>query len=273
VPILVLSPRYTSDSKVLRVASGRAGWKAERLGGWRAPDRLRGQDVALYGEPTFVEVIAAQLGLALIDAPSDWLPGLPERHRRRTIAMSTLAEVRASLVRPTFVKPADGRKAFEGKVYDSPARLPGEEILPGSTPVFTCEPVTWDIEFRCFVLEGSVAAMSPYLRDGELALTEDGIWEASDDDTQEARNYATELLADAQVPIPPAIVLDIGRIKDRGWAVVESNAAWGAGLYGCDPQVVLEVLARSCTPRERVPDSDRAWIIEEARLDETSKAD
>src|SRR5687768_8738263 len=37
MPTLVLSPRYTDDSKALRAAAGRAGWKTERLGGWRAP--------------------------------------------------------------------------------------------------------------------------------------------------------------------------------------------------------------------------------------------
>jgi hypothetical protein len=256
MPTLVLSPRYSEDSKVLRLAAGRAGWKAERLGGWRAPARLRGQDVALYGEPTFVEVIAAQLGVALIDAPPSWLPGLPERHLRRNVDMSTLAEVRESLVRPVFVKPADGRKGFEGRVYGSPADLP--DAVPGDTPVLVGEPVEWEVEYRCQVLDGEIVAMSPYLRDGELALTGDGRWEAPWD--AEARAYA-EVLLD-EVPLPPAIVVDVGLIKGRGWAVVETNAAWGAGLYGCDPQAVLRVLARACAPAP----SDGAWTTAPVRL-------
>ncbi|MEU6746440.1 ATP-grasp domain-containing protein [Spirillospora sp. NPDC046719] len=256
MPTLVLSPRYSEDSKVLRLAAGRAGWKAERLGGWRAPARLRGQDVALYGEPTFVEVIAAQLGVALIDAPPSWLPGLPERHLRRNVDMSTLAEVRESLVRPVFVKPADGRKGFEGRVYGSPADLP--DAAPGDTPVLVGEPVEWEVEYRCQVLDGEIVAMSPYLRDGELALTGDGRWEAPWD--AEARAYAEVLLG--EVPLPPAIVVDVGLIKGRGWAVVETNAAWGAGLYGCDPQAVLRVLARACAPAP----SDGAWTTAPVRL-------
>ncbi|MFB4299806.1 ATP-grasp domain-containing protein [Actinomadura sp. NTSP31] len=249
MPTLVLSPRYTEDSKVLRVAAGRAGWKAERLGGWRAPARLRRQDVALYGEPTFVEVIAAQLGVSLIDAPPAWLPGLPERHLRRKVNMSTLAEVREAFAGPAFVKPADGRKGFEGRVYGAPADLP--DAVPGDTPVLVGEPVEWEVEYRCQVLDGEVVAMSPYLRNGELALTGDGRWEATRDG--EAREYAGTLLA--EVPLPPAIVVDIGLVKGRGWAVVEANAAWGAGLYGCDPQAVLRVLARACAPAP----SDREW--------------
>lgn len=30
--------------------------------------------------------------------------------------------------------------------------------------------------------------------------------------------------------------------QGRGWAIVEQNAVWGAGLYGGDPVRVLEIL-------------------------------
>jgi hypothetical protein len=265
MPLLVLSPRYTSDSKILRAAAGRLGWKAERSGGWRAPAHMRGQDVVLYGEPTFVEVIASQVGVALLDVPSDWLPGLPERHRRRSIAVSTLGDMRESLSEPVFVKPADGRKAFEGKVHRSGDELPGRDVLPDETPVFVSEPVRWDVEFRCHVLEGQVVTMSPYLLDGELALAEDGLWHAPEQDVQEAREYAALVLE--EVPVPPGTVLDIGRIHGRGWAVVEANAAWGAGLYGCDPEQVLRVLARSCLRREHVTSTDCDWVVQEVAVD------
>lgn len=45
-------------------------------------------------------------------------------------------------------------------------------------------------------------------------------------------------------------VVDVGIIQDRGWAVVEQNAACCSGIYGCDPEEVLEVVRysseRSC---------------------------
>lgn len=216
----------------------------------------------MYGE-----VIAAQLGLVLLDVPPTWLAGLPEQHLRRSLGMSTLAEVRTSLAAPTFVKPSEGRKAFEGRVYRSPGELPAEGDLPPGTSVIVSEPVTWEVEFRCHVLDGAVVATSPYLRDGELALTEDGRWHASDEETGAARAYVGELLGDPRVSVPPAIVIDAGRIRGRDWAVVEANAAWGAGLYGCDPAAVLRVLARSCVRRERLAADDRPWVAEEVQLD------
>lgn len=265
MPLLVLSPRYTSDSKALRAATGRAGWKAERLGGWRAPERLRGEDVAFYGEPTFVEIVAAQLGVRLLDVPFDWLPDLPERHRRRRIEVAALGDVRRSLPEPKFVKPADGRKAFEGKVYTSPGELPGPHVLTDDTPVFVCEPVRWDVEFRCHILEGEVVTMSPYLVDGQPALTQDGSWRAPNSEVRQAKQYAEEVLA--EVPAPPATVLDVGRIHGRGWAVVEANAAWGAGLYGCDPEEVLRVLARACLRPDRTTAADHGWLVDVIGLD------
>jgi hypothetical protein len=42
--------------------------------------------------------------------------------------------------------------------------------------------------------------------------------------------------------MPAALVLDVGVIRDVGPAVVEANTASGAGIYGCDPREVLEVL-------------------------------
>lgn len=77
---------------------------------------------------------------------------------------------------------------------------------------------------------------------GELALTEDGIWQASPAEYEQAQTYIETLRADPDVPLPPAVVLDIGKIRDRGWAVVEANTAWGAGIYGCDSTRVLSVL-------------------------------
>jgi hypothetical protein len=264
MPTLVLSPRYTDDSRTLRTAAVAAGWGVERLGGWRAPGRLRDRDPVLYGEPLFVEVIAAQLDLAMLDAPADWLPDLPSHHRGRRIEVSTLGEARA-LHGAAFVKPADGRKGFEGKVYTDGKGLPEPSVLPDATPVLVADPVTWDVEFRCFVLDGEVATLSPYLRDGELALTDDGEWHATPDEYAEARAYITGLLD--EVDVPPGIVIDVGRMDSHGWAVVEANSAWGAGVYGCDSLRVLDVLARTCIPRARLGDADRRWAVEPVELD------
>lgn len=67
------------------------------------------------------------------------------------------------------------------------------------------------------------------------------------------------LLTATDVSIPSAFVLDVGVTLERGWAVVEANPCWGAGLYGCEPQRVLEVLRGSLKHRALMKDGDWRW--------------
>lgn len=89
--------------------------------------------------------------------------------------------------------------------------------------------------------------MSGYLRFGRLAKLDD--YAAPDDEFGDAREFAERLLSDHSIEFLRAVALDIGRISGRGWAVVELNAAWGSGIYGCDPAEVLEVLRHATIRR------------------------
>lgn len=244
----------------MRAAAVQAeGWSVLRLAGWQAPDELEGR-VTLYGEISWVEVIAGQVGISLLDVPADWLPNLPERHRGREIQLTTLGRARAWET-AAFVKPADGRKGFEGRVYPyGGLGLPDAGAYSDETAVLIADPIHFESEFRCFVLDGEVVAISPYLRAGELAMAADGGWPASERELADARAYAGRVLAD--VDVPAAVVLDVGLIAGRGWAVVEANSAWGAGVYGCDPGPVLGVLERSCVPGGAITAADRPWLLE-----------
>jgi hypothetical protein len=244
MPTLILPPRYTPDSIAVGKAAFRAGWEVERLTSWRAPADLVGHDVVLYGEPLFAAVVAPELGLLLLEPPPDWLAVLPRDLTRRQVRFTTLAEARG-LPGPVFVKPAED-KCFPARVYRSGRELPGDDVLPGSTTALVAEPVDWEVEFRCFALDGEVLTLSPYWRDGQLAQAEDGSWPATEDEAGDARRFATAVLRDSRVSLPPAIVLDVGVVRGEGWAVIEANAAWGSGVYGCDPDEVLRVVRRAC---------------------------
>ena len=220
------------------------------------PDK---EGLVLYGEPLFAAVVADQLHLALIEPPFHWTAGLSQAYRRREVVFSNLATAR-QLSKPRFIKPADD-KCFVAKVYESGSLLPSAEVLPDATPVLIAEPVSWEVEYRCFVLDRQVLTSSVYLRHGELAQNPDGSWDASRAEMNEALDVANTVLRDSAVPFPPAVVLDVGSIADRGWAVVEANAAWGSGIYGCDAAAVLRVIQRACMRRETVADDDRAWVL------------
>jgi hypothetical protein len=258
MPTLVLPPRFTPDTIAVGQAATTAGWSVERLPSWRVPEWLRGQDVALYGEPLFAAVVAEDLGLALLEPPFDWLPTLPADYLRRETRFATLAQAR-QLEHPAFIKPADD-KCFLAGVFREGQHLPSEDVLPGATPVLIAEPVRWEVEVRCFVLDREVLAISPYLRRGELAQLPDGTWD--DGRTEHAEAFAQRVVSDNAVSLPAAVVVDVGIIEGRGWAVIEANAAWGSGIYGCDPAAVLRVVRRACLPLEGISTADRRWVIE-----------
>ena len=239
-PTLILSPRQTEDSQRLWRAAGRLGWAVERLTSWRIPDDLRTvAEPVVYVEALMAPTLAEALGVTLTEPPADWLPNLPEEYRGRAVRATTLGAARAN-PNPRFVKPPND-KAFAAGVYRG-ADLPTD--FPDDMPVLTADVVSWEVEFRCFVLDRRVATFSVYLRDG--ALQKDADYESTEAEDAETLAFAGAVLGDARVPVPPAVVMDVGRIRGRGWAVVELNAAWGSGLYGCDPAKVLEVLRRAC---------------------------
>jgi hypothetical protein len=46
-----------------------------------------------------------------------------------------------------------------------------------------------------------------------------------------------------EVPLPRTCVLDAALVEGRGWALLEANAAWGAGLNGCDAAEAARCIA------------------------------
>ena len=164
------------------------------------------------------------------------------------------------LTAPAFVKPAQD-KAFPAGVFSSGVALPlAASALPPDTPVLIAEPVRWRVEYRCFVLERTLATMSPYVRDGDLAQDANGAWPAPSDERAAAEAFLTTVLADSIVPLPPAVVVDVGLIEGRGWAIVEANAAWGAGICDCDPRRILPILRRASLRRDVIPAADAPWL-------------
>lgn len=258
MPTLVLPPRFTDDTNLVRKAAIVAGWDVERLSGWRPPPELRHADPVLYGEPLFAAVVADMLGLSLIEPPFHWLTTLSDHWTRRRIRFTTLAEARNER-QCMFIKPADD-KCFPARVYESGSELPTNDVLPDDTPVLVSEPVRWGVEFRCFVVDRQLQTHSIYSRDGDLAQLDDGTWDLTAIEHKQAQQFVSDLLADDDVVIPPATVVDVGIVVGQGWAVVESNPAWGSGIYGCDPSMVLGVIRRACLSRDHVTPNDSKWV-------------
>src|SRR6185295_18642618 len=143
-----------------------------------------------------------------------------------------------------FIKPAD-EKGLDAKIYQSGAELPDRSVFPENLPVLLQEVVTWRAEFRCFVLNSKVLTAAPYWLKNKIAQDDDGNWLSDVPELDEAIQIANNALAEPNLKHPRAFVLDVGIIADRGWAVIEANAAFSSGIYGCDPVQALAVIRHS----------------------------
>ncbi len=192
----------------------------------------------IYGEALFAPALAEQVGLVLWNPPEDWLVKLPHEYKLRNISITTLGEARARSEQ-AFIKPPND-KSFPAGIYRGD-ELPTE--FEEGMSVLVSEVVHWEREFRCFVLDRRLETFSLYSRHGELQR-EQG-FESEPWEDAEAQDFVQEILSDPRVELPRATVIDVGTIQDKGWACVEQNAAWGAGIYGCDPSAVLRVLRQA----------------------------
>lgn len=245
MPTLILSPRYSDDSIKLRRAAVALNWDVMRLASWRCPDDFEPDEPVLFGEPLFNAAVAEQLGLTVVEPPEDFLVRIPWAYVKREVKLMTFADAR-TLPGPIFLKPPN-RKTFPTSVYGSGAELPD---MPEDDPILASDPVEWIAEFRYFVRERRVHAWSPYWLHGALARRDDE-WIVEPDLVSMTQEMVKRLLADPNVDLPVAFVLDAGVISGVGAAVVEANEASGAGIYGCDPRDVLEVLRAATIPNPR----------------------
>ncbi len=232
---LLMSSRHTEDNQLLWRAATRRGWAVARARGVRLP-ALDDDETVIYVESLYAPTIASALGLELLGPREDWLVRLPDEFKHRRIELTTLGSAWA-IKQAVFVKPPND-KSFAAAVYESGACLPAE--FDPDTNVLVSEPVRWLAEFRCFCLEGKVKTLSPYLRSDVHAKLSG--YEMSRNESQAATAFAEEVLAAMSSLTPRAVALDVGLVDRRGWAVVEANGAWGAGIYGCDPDATLDVV-------------------------------
>ncbi len=256
MPTLVLSRRYSDDSNALWRAAIEAGWDVERLMTYSPETTLASREPVVYGETLLADAVGGPLELELLEPSHLWLPRLPLPYRKREVRLTTLAEAR-SLPARRFVKPVD-EKVFAAGVYDDGSGIDPTRDFPDSSGVLIAQPVCFTFEARAFVLERSVASLSAYVREGDIARDAAGEWPLSESEREGALDFLSRMLADPAVESPAAVVIDVG-LMEEGWAVVEANACWASGLCGCDPREVLPVIRRASVPAAGATSDDRRW--------------
>jgi hypothetical protein len=201
---------------------------------WETP-ALKSKSVCLYGGSNFSLVVAQKLNLELISPADDWLLKIDPKWLKRKLFSRTLAEI-GNVSFPIFVKPIVP-KIFRAAVYSPSQELIDEcRNLEKETKLLFGEVVCFESEARAFVLEQQLLDCHIYEGDGEL---------------HSAKDFIRSFLQGNSVPL--TCVIDVGFIADKGWAIVEANASWGAGLNGCNARRILPAIVSAT----RVFTSDR----------------
>ena len=202
-----------------------AGGEVLRLGRFWDPPALDPTCVRVYGADSYCLVLAQKLGLALVSPPDDLLLHLAPALTKRALYGTTLADA-ATLAFPAFIK-SFVPKLLRSRIYKSAADLSaeGRGLEPG-TALCVSEIVTFVAEARSWLLDGEVLSIACYEGDADVTL---------------ARALAVATGHDPATTSP--CVVDLGLTDDRGWVVIEANAAWGAGLNGCDPVAAARCIA------------------------------
>jgi hypothetical protein len=181
---------------------------------WTRPD-VEPARVALYGADTFCLVLAQLLGLELVSPRDDLLLGADRSLTGRAIRGVSLAEALAGPF-PVFVKPLVP-KQFRARVWRAADELRAECAgLAPETAVITSEVVEIRAEARAWILDGQVLTCAVYEGVGDR----DG-----------ASSFVTGAVTG--LDLPSTCVIDAALVEG-GWCILEANAAWGAGLNGCD---------------------------------------
>lgn len=247
--LLITQPRVgTSHNEIiaLQAAAREDGWEVYSApSGWRLPEDMvaSGAKGVPYGSQTFCEVIAQQMGWSLKQNSFDWLAKVPERFLKRRVDFMTLKEAK-KLNERKFIKPADD-KCFEAAIYE-PGDFQPHESIPEDYPVLVSDTVQFDVEYRTFMNGLHVKTWSNYLFYGEI--NDPRFHHMIDEDYEHPARFVQNLMAEVPTESLPTVpcVIDVGLIRGKGMAVIETNQAWASGIYGCDPGQVLKVLEESC---------------------------
>lgn len=243
-PLFITQPRvgiYHPEILALQIAAREMDWDVYPAPtSWRLTEEMIASKVSgvPYGSQTFGEVISQQMNWKLKQNTFDWLARVPNKYLKRQVDFMSLGDAKKITTRK-FIKPADD-KCFDAKVYD-PGEFNPADCIADDYPVLVSDEVEWEFEYRCFI-NGCVKTWSNYLFNGEINSEE--FAHTTPSDLEPLVDFTNRVLDEMPDTVPS--VVDVGIIKGKGWAVLETNQCWASGIYHCDPEQVLKVLQASC---------------------------
>lgn len=167
-----------------------------------------------------------------VPAPNDYPKSL-ESFLYRRVWRSTLGAVEKHVIEGSgeaaFVKPADRRKNFTGRVFESIDDFREIGDVSRNQEVWCSEVVAWAAEYRVYVLGDQILSIDHYA--GSEA-------EPLDRETVEAALAAYRASGEA----PVAYGIDFGLLTSGQTALVEANDGYSLGAYKISAHAYADIL-------------------------------
>jgi len=237
--IIVLSPNFSDDSIIINQAAVDSEYTTMRFNGWNIPENYQNKVIAVYGEDLFTTIVAEQCELELLKPADDWLANIPVKYTLRNIIYDRFKNIKD--VKNKFIKPVDF-KFFPAGVFTSVEEIQGYTTIDKNIEVFVSDVVNWSIEVRCFIIDRKVQTWSTYIYNDNIEFKNTMLA----NEEREMLEFLNRFISDKNIELPEAVVIDVGYIPEKGWALIEANPVWSSGVYACNPKRVLETIVKSC---------------------------
>ena len=220
-----------------------------------------GPDVAWWMPIGFATRLHCEGDGPALSAPGpSWLPGVDTDLTGRTVHTTRVEDFDGAPAGiPLWCKPAEAKLESFPAGWRTAAEVAALDLHPGSWVQWTPTRLDLSVEFRCYVLEGAVLTVSPYLL-GDLTFYDLDEAPLAAVSTGDASAFARTVVAHLGAAQPAAYVLDVGfDLLSGRWVVVEANPAWCSAWYGCAIDAVLATITASCRCADEwrwVPDAE-----------------
>jgi hypothetical protein len=188
-------------------------------------------DTFLMGAMDATHGAMKQLGIP-IPVPDDYPASLTPWTRRR-IWRATLRDVEAGVwsesAGAVFAKPADRRKSFTGRVFRHHEDLYYLGGVSRRQGVLCSEVVHWLSEYRVYVIQECIVAVSHYAGDRDKMIDLGQVQSAID---------AYRVAGTA----PCAYAIDFGVLANGETALIEANDGYSLGAYDIDADAYTDLL-------------------------------
>lgn len=192
---------------------------------WIKPE-THNKRITIYGNDTFVLVLAQVLNLNLLSTKDEEVASIDFKFVKRNLDIISVNQVN-QIQFPKFLKPVKP-KLFKAQVFTSIKGL-NEVIhsLEKEELLICSEIIEIEKEVRAFILNQKIMDLAYYQGNGELDIP---------------KAFIRSFLQNSKINLPNSFVLDIGWNKKQKWFIIEVNSSWGAGLNSCNPEKVINCI-------------------------------